>query len=103
MSDARLWLAGLVALPSLVIGASFLRVDVERLRRLAVTAAVVMLAAALGVAVSPRLHALAIRSAALTWASGGEAIVRTRTRNPAMLLCDRRGGFHPDYRRSDDG
>ena len=41
MSDARLWLAGLVALPALVIGASFLRLDVERLRRLAVASAVV--------------------------------------------------------------
>ena len=53
MSDARLWLAGLVALPALVIGASFLRVDVERLRRLAVASAVAMLLAALVIAVSP--------------------------------------------------
>ena len=32
MSDAWLWLAGLVAFPGLVIAASFLRLDVERLR-----------------------------------------------------------------------
>ena len=64
MSDAWLQLAGLVAFPVLVIGASFLRLDVERLRRLAVAAAVSMLLAALAIAVSPRLRALSIRSSA---------------------------------------
>ena len=34
MSDARLWLAGLIALPLLVVAASWFRVDIERLRRL---------------------------------------------------------------------
>ena len=34
MSDARLWLAGITVLPALVIGASYFRMDVERLRRL---------------------------------------------------------------------
>ena len=58
MSDARLWLAGLVALPALVIGASFLRLDVERLRRLAVARRRAMLLAALVIAVSPGLRAL---------------------------------------------
>ena len=58
MSDARLWLAVLVALPALVIGASFLRLDVERLRRLAVASALVMLLVALVIPVSPLLHGL---------------------------------------------
>jgi NADH-quinone oxidoreductase subunit M len=85
MSDARLWLAGLVALPALVIGASFLRVDVERLRRLAVVSAAAMLLAALVVAVSPGLRALAIRSSALTWTPGGEAVIRIDTLSAVLL------------------
>ena len=85
MSDARLWLAGLVALPALVIGASFLRLDVERLRRLAVASAVAMLLAALVIAVSPRLRALSIRTSALSWAPGGEAIIRIDTLSAVLL------------------
>ena len=85
MSDARLWLAGLVALPALVIGASFLRLDVERLRRLAVASAVAMLLAALVIAVSPRLRALSIRTSALSWVPGGEAIIRIDTLSAVLL------------------
>jgi len=36
MSNAWVWLTALVGLPALVVGVSFLRVDVDRLRRLAV-------------------------------------------------------------------
>jgi NADH-quinone oxidoreductase subunit M len=85
MSDARLWLVALAALPALVIGASFLRVDVERLRRLAVVSAVAMLLAALVIAVSPPLRALSIRSAALSWVPGGEAILRIDTLSAVLL------------------
>ena len=85
MSDAWLWLAGLVALPALVIGASFLRLDVERLRRLAVASAVAMLLAALVIAVSPRLRALSIRTSALSWVPGGEAIIRIDTLSDVLL------------------
>ena len=85
MSDAWLWLAGLVALPGLVIGASFLRVDVERLRRLAVASAVAMLLAALVIAISPRLRALSIRTSALSWVPGGEAIIRIDTLSAVLL------------------
>ena len=56
MSDPRLWLAAIVALPALVIVASVLRLEVERLRRLAVASAGVMLLATLVVAVSPQLR-----------------------------------------------
>ena len=85
MSDARLWLAGLVALPALVIGASFLRVDVERLRRLAVASAIVMVLAALAIPLSPALRAFSIRSSALSWIPGGEEIVRIDTLSAALL------------------
>src|SRR5207247_7886377 len=85
MSDGRLLLAILAALPTLVIGASFLRGDVERLRRLAVAAAIAMLLAALVVAVTPALRAVSIRTAALTLAPGGEAIVRIDRLSAALL------------------
>ena len=85
MSDARLWLAGLVALPALVAGASFFPVDVERLRRLAVTSSTAMLLAALFVAGSPYLQAVSIRSTALSWAPGGEAIIRIDTLSAVLL------------------
>ena len=85
MSDARLWLVALAALPALVIGASFLHVDVERLRRLAVVSAVAMLLTALIIAVSPPLRALSIRSAALSWVPGGEAILRIDTLSAVLL------------------
>lgn len=85
MSDAWLWLTGLVSLPSLVIGASFLRVDVERLRRLAVASAVAMLLAALVIAVSPPLRALSIRTSALGWVPGGEAIIRIDPLSAVLL------------------
>jgi NADH-quinone oxidoreductase subunit M len=85
MSEGQLWLVVLIALPVLVIGVSLLRVDVERLRWLAVAAATAMLLAALTIAVSPRLRAFSIRSSALTWAPAGEAIARTNTLSAALL------------------
>src|SRR5712664_4664093 len=85
MSDARLWLAVLVALPALVIGASFLHLEVERLRRLAVLSAAAMLLAALAVAVSPPLRLFSIRTSALTWIPGGEAVVRINTLSSVLL------------------
>ncbi|HVH29919.1 MAG TPA: proton-conducting transporter membrane subunit [Vicinamibacterales bacterium] len=85
MSDARLWLAALVALPALVIGASFLRLDIERLRRLAVASAIGMLLAALVIPVSPSLRDFSIRTSALTWIPGGEAIIRIDTLSAALL------------------
>jgi len=85
MSDARLWVAGLVALPALVIGASCLRVDVERLRRLAVASALAMVLAALVIALSPALRDFSIRSSALTWRPGGEDVIRIDTLSSALL------------------
>ncbi len=85
MNDARPWLAALVALPALVAGATLFHVDVERLRRLAVTSAIVMLLAALAVALSPSLRAVSVRSSALSWVPGGEAVIRINTLSSVLL------------------
>jgi len=85
MSDARLWIAVVAALPALVVGVSFVRIDVERLRRLAVVAAVLMLLTSLVIAVTPALRALSIRTSALTWAPGGEAIIRIGALSAVLL------------------
>jgi NADH-quinone oxidoreductase subunit M len=85
MNDAWLWLAVLVALPALVIGASFLHLDVERLRRLGVAAALAMLLAALVISVSPRLRDISIRTSALSWAPDGEAVVRIDALSAVLL------------------
>jgi NADH-quinone oxidoreductase subunit M len=85
MSDARWWCAALVALPAVVTGLSFLRADVERLRRIAVSAAVLMLLVALAIPLSPSLRDLSIRSSALTWVPGGEEVVRIDTLSAALL------------------
>ena len=85
MSDAHVWLAGLLALPLVVVGLSFLHVSVDRLRHLAVIVAAALLAATLGVAASPPLHRLSIHSSALTWAAGGEEVVRIDTLSAALL------------------
>ncbi|HSC27836.1 MAG TPA: proton-conducting transporter membrane subunit [Vicinamibacterales bacterium] len=85
MSDVRPWLAALVVLPLAVTGASWLRLDVERLRRLAVAASVAMLLAALVVAASPGHHDFAIRTEALSRIPGGEDIARVDTLSAALL------------------
>jgi NADH-quinone oxidoreductase subunit M len=85
MSDARLWLAALVALPGLVIGASCLRVDSERLRRLAVASAIAMVLAALVIPLSPSLRNFSIRTSALTLSPGGEDLIRIDVLSGALL------------------
>ena len=85
MSEARLWLAGLAALPSFVVAASFFPIEVERLRRVAGLSALAMVAAALVVAIAPTLQNVAIRSDALTWLPGGEVIVRVDSLSAALL------------------
>jgi NADH-quinone oxidoreductase subunit M len=85
MSDARPWLAALLALPTLAIGVSFLPVDVERLRRLTVGSALAMILIALAVAASRGAHEFSIRTSMLTWAPGGEEIVRIDTLSAALL------------------
>jgi NADH-quinone oxidoreductase subunit M len=85
MSDGWLWLAVLVALPALVTAASLFRLDVERLRRLAVASAATMLLASLVIAVSPALQAVSIRTSAISWTPGGEAILRVNTFSAVLL------------------
>jgi NADH-quinone oxidoreductase subunit M len=85
MSDARLWLAGIAALPVLVIGTSFFRIEVERLRRFAVACAAVMLLASFIVAISPQLRGLSIRSNALSWLTEGEAMIRIDALSAVLL------------------
>jgi NADH-quinone oxidoreductase subunit M len=85
ISDTRLWLAGIAVLPALVIVAAFFRLEVERLRRLAVVCAAVMLLATLVVAVSPQLRALSVRSSTFGRLTGGEAIIRIDTLSSVLL------------------
>ena len=85
MSDPRLWLAGIVLLPVLVIAASLMGLDVERLRRLSVVCATSMLLAALAVANSPQLRALSVRTSVLSWLPEGEAILRIDTLSSVLL------------------
>jgi len=85
MSDGWVWLVALAALPLIVAAASLARADVERLRRLAIVAAGMMLVGSLVVAASPSLRAIAIRTSALTWAPGGEALVRVDTLSSVLL------------------
>ena len=75
----------LVAPPLLVVVASYVRLDVERLRQFAVGSAIFMLLAALVVTVSPSGRELSIRSSALTWVPGGEAIIRIDTLSAVLL------------------
>jgi NADH-quinone oxidoreductase subunit M len=85
MSDARLWLLGIAILPALVIGASYFRIDVERMRRLAVVSAGVMLLGALVIAVSPQLRTLSIRATALNRLAEEEAIIRIDALSSVLL------------------
>jgi NADH-quinone oxidoreductase subunit M len=85
MSDARWYVVVLLALPAVVIGASFVGVEVERLRRLAVAAAVAMLLMAAAIAVSPRLSGFSIGSFALSSIGGGKALVRIDTLSAVLL------------------
>jgi len=85
MKSAAPWCAGLVTLPMLVIGSSYFHVDVERLRRLAVMAAIAMLLAALVIPLSPSLRNAAILTSTQSWLPGGGDIVRTDTFSSALL------------------
>ena len=85
MSDVRLWLAVLAALPGAVIAASWLRLDLERLRQLAVASAAAMLVTALAMAVSPTARAISVRTSALSWNPRGDQLIRVDTLSAALL------------------
>jgi NADH-quinone oxidoreductase subunit M len=85
MSDARFWLAVLMALPTLVIGASYLRLDLDRLRQLAVNSAIATVLAALVIALSPPLRDYAVHTSALTWVADGEDVIRIDRLSSVLL------------------
>jgi NADH-quinone oxidoreductase subunit M len=85
MSDPRLWLAGIALLPMLVVLASFLRLEVERLRTLTVTAAITMVLAATTIALSPHLRVFSIRTSPFSWLNQGQALVRIDTLSSVLL------------------
>jgi NADH-quinone oxidoreductase subunit M len=85
MIDAWVWLAATAVPPCVVAGATALRVDVERVRALAVVSAVSMLAISLVIAGTPALHVALIRSTLFTAEGGGEALVRIDTLSSALL------------------
>jgi len=84
MIDPRLWLAALTALPLLVIGSSFVRIGVERLRQFAVASAAAMLVATLAIRASESTGALITFARRLLLRLGipislaGELICRSR-------------------------
>src|SRR4029450_9414548 len=84
MSEAGLVLAGLAALPAVVIGATLLPLPPERLPRLAVLSASAMLLAALVIPAWPSLQ-FSITTSALTWVRGGETIIRIDTLSAILL------------------
>src|SRR5579859_4475210 len=83
MSDPRLWLGVASAMPIGIIALTLAPVEVERLRRIAVGAALAMLAATLDVAALP--HAIYVHSSAMTWAAGGEAVLRVDRLSSVLL------------------
>jgi NADH-quinone oxidoreductase subunit M len=85
MSDPRPWLGVVLGLPAVVAAMSYVHADVERLRRAAVMSAMMMLAAALIIAVPPQMHGFAIRTNALTAATGGEAVLRVDRISDVLL------------------
>ena len=86
MSNALLLgLTALVAPPAVVVGASFLRLELESLRRLTVASAAAMLVAALAIGHSPVFRGLSIRTTALTLAPEGEALIRIDTLSAVLL------------------
>jgi NADH-quinone oxidoreductase subunit M len=85
MNNAPALLAVIAAMPALVIAATWLSRDVERLRRLAVASAIAMLIAALAIPISPDLRTFSIRTSALSWAPGGEALIRLDTLSATLI------------------
>jgi NADH-quinone oxidoreductase subunit M len=83
MNDPRVWLAVAFAMPIALILLTRARLDVERLRRFAIGAAVVMLAASTTVARLP--HIIHVRTSALTWVAGGEAVLRVDALSSVLL------------------
>ena len=76
MTDPRLWIAAALAPPLVIVVASSLRWDLERLRGLTVAAAGLSLLASFVLILRAPLQTFAIRTTAFTWQPGGEAVMR---------------------------
>ena len=88
MSSAAVYVACLLAVPALVIAASFLRVDVERLRRVAVTSAAATLLMSLAIVVLPPLRALLIRTSIFSRVPGGNGDTVLMNIPPRLTSCE---------------
>ena len=80
-----MFVVGLAACPAAVIAASFLPLHADRLRQLAVIAALAMLSEALAAPAFAHLVDVSIRSSVLTSVPAGEAIVRINGLSSVLL------------------
>lgn len=85
MSDARLWLTVVMTLPILVVGASYVRISVERLRGIAVVSAVATLLASLVIAATPSLRGFSVGMPTPAWYSDAGALIHLDTLSTALL------------------
>ncbi len=85
MNDAFLSLVLLVALPLLVIALSFFRLNVERLRRIAVVSASAMVLVAFVMAVSPSLRTMSLGAGVFGGIPGGDAVIRVNALSSVLL------------------
>jgi len=85
MTDVPLFVVGMAACPAAVIAASFLPLHADRLRRLAVIAAMTMLSEALAGAAFAHLAGFSIRTSLLTSNPAGEAIIRINGLSSVLL------------------
>jgi len=83
MNDPRVWLATASVMPLFIVAMTASRIDIERLRRIAVGAATAMVVASLRMAALPQ--AILLRTPALPWAPGGEAILRVDALSSVLL------------------
>jgi len=84
MSDPRVWLVIVAAFPCLVIAASYVDEQVERLRRSAVASSTLMLFTAVGLVLSRSLAGFSIQTAALN-GTAPEPIVRMDALSSALI------------------
>jgi NADH-quinone oxidoreductase subunit M len=85
MPDAAWWLAGILALPAMVIGVSRLPGDVERVRRLSVALASVMVMATLAIPLFPTLREFSVQTSVLAWRVEAEELIRVDALSAALL------------------
>jgi NADH-quinone oxidoreductase subunit M len=85
MNNAYAMLLLLMTLPLVLVVASFVMRDLDRLRRAAVLAAAATLLTAFVMALVPALRTVSLRTTALSWAPGEEALIRIDTLAAVLL------------------